>query len=94
MRWIFKIPQYRCHLNNIRNALLGRGFFSLLHFGKDIAVCVTKRESSETEAVALVEFDEREVVIHNIHRPLPLSPASRSHTSATLALYLTTFRPY
>ncbi len=47
--------------------LLERGLFSLLHFGEDTAVCVTKRESSETEAVALVECDEREVVIHNIH---------------------------
>ncbi len=56
---IFKIPQYRCHLNNVRNAtLLERGLFSLLHFGEDTAVCVTKRESSETEA--LVECDERE----------------------------------
>ncbi len=64
--WIFKIPQYRCHLNNVWNAtLLERGLFSLLHFGEDTAVCVTKRESSETEA--LVECDEREEVIHNIH---------------------------
>ncbi len=64
--WIFKIPQYRCHLNNVWNAtLLERGLLSLLHFGEDTAVCVTKRESSETEA--LVECDEREDVIHNIH---------------------------
>ncbi len=64
--WIFKIPQYRCHLNNVWNAtLLERGLFSLLHFGQDTAVCVTKPESSETEA--LVECDEREDVIHNIH---------------------------
>ncbi len=63
--WIFKIPQYRCYLNNVWNAtLLERGLFSLLHFGEDTAVCVTKRERSETEA--LVECDEREV-IHNIH---------------------------
>ncbi len=56
--WIFKIPQYRCHLNNVWNATpLERGLFSLLHFGEDTAVCVTKRESSETEA--LVECDER-----------------------------------
>ncbi len=56
--FIFKIPQYRCHLNNVRNAtLLERGLFSLLHFGEDTAVCVAKRESSETEA--LVECDER-----------------------------------
>ncbi len=55
---IFLIPQYRCHLNKIRNAkLLERGLFSLLHFGEDTAVCVTKRESSETEAVTLVECD-------------------------------------
>ncbi len=59
MIWIFKIPQYRCHLNNVWNAtLLERGLFSLLHFGEDTAVCVTKRESSKTEA--LVECDERE----------------------------------
>ncbi len=66
MIWIFKIPQYRCHLNNVWNAtLLERGLFSLLHFGENTAVCVTKRESSETEA--LVECDEREEVMHNIH---------------------------
>ncbi len=42
MIWIFKIPQYRCHLNNVWNAtLLERGLFSLLHFGEDTAVCVT-----------------------------------------------------
>ncbi len=52
--WIFKIPQYRCHLNNVWNAtLLERGLFSLLHFGEDTAV-------------ALVECDEREEVMHNI----------------------------
>ncbi len=40
--WIFKIPQYRCHLNNVWNArLLERGLFSLLHFGEDTAVRVT-----------------------------------------------------
>ncbi len=40
--WIFKIPQYRCHLNNVWNAtLLERGLFSLLHFGENTAVCVT-----------------------------------------------------
>ncbi len=55
-----------CHLNNVWNAtLLERGLFSLLHFGEDTAVCVTKCERSETEA--LVECDEREEVIHNIH---------------------------
>ncbi len=72
--WIFKIPQYRCHLNNVWNAtLLERGLFSLLHFGEDTAVCVTKRESSETEA--LVECEEREEVIHNKypHRPPQIS---------------------
>ncbi len=51
---IFKIPQYQCHLNNVRNAtLFERGLFSLLHCGEDTAVCVTERESSETEAVEL-----------------------------------------
>ncbi len=84
MIWIFKIPQYRCHLNNVRNAtLLERGLFSLLHFGEDTAVCVTKRESSETEA--LVECDEREEVIHNIHidrhkYPPSAASAPASHT--------------
>ncbi len=63
---IFLIPQYRCHINNVRNVtLLERGLFSLLYFGEDTAVCVTKRESSEIEA--LVECDEREEVIHIIH---------------------------
>ncbi len=65
---IFKIPQYRCHLNNVRNATpLERGLFSLVRCGEDTAVCVTKRESSETKALTLVECDEREEVIHNIH---------------------------
>ncbi len=46
--------------------LLERGLFSLLHFGENTAVCVTtKCESSQTEA--LVECEEREEVIHNIH---------------------------
>ncbi len=82
---IFKIPQYQCHLNKVRNAtLLERGLFSLLHFGEHTAVCVSKRESSETEA--LVECDEREEVIHNIHidrhkYPPSISISSRvSHT--------------
>ncbi len=51
----------------------------MLHFGEDTAVCVTKRESSETEA--LVECDEREEVstistltATNIHRPLHQLP--------------------
>ncbi len=69
--WIFKIPQYRCHLNNVWNAtLLERGLFSLLHFGEDTAVCVTKRESSETEA--LVEYDERSHPQYP-HRPHQIS---------------------
>ncbi len=60
--------QYRCHLNNVRNTtLLERSLFSLLHCGEDTAVCVTKRESSETEAVELVERDDTEEFIHNIH---------------------------
>ncbi len=83
-----KIPQYRCHLNNVRNAtLLEGGLFSLLHFDEDTAVCVTKRESSETEA--LVECEEREEVIHNIHidrhkyTPSAASaPASPTHNSS------------
>ncbi len=61
----YEFLKYRNHLNNVWHAtLLERGLFSLLHFGEDTAVCVTKRESSETKA--LVECDEREV-IHNIH---------------------------
>ncbi len=80
--WIFKIPQYRCHLNNVWNAtLLERGLFSLLHFGEDTAVCVTKRESSETEA--LVEWDEREV-IHNIHIDRHKYPPSAASAPASL----------
>ncbi len=83
MIWIFKILQYRCHLNNFRNVtLLERGFFSLLHCGEDTALCVTKRESSETEAVELVQRDDTEELIHNIHRP------HLAHTSVTLALYV------
>ncbi len=65
-----------CHLNNVRNATLFEG--GLLHCGKDTAVCVTKRESSETEAVEL-ERDDTEELIHNIHRPLPSAPASHTH---------------
>ncbi len=80
--WILKIPQYRCHLNNVWNAtLLERGLFSLLHFGEDIAVCVTKRESSETEA--LVECDEREV-IHNTHIDRHKYPPSAASAPASL----------
>ncbi len=91
MIFIFFILQYRCHLNNVRNpTLLERGLFSLLHFGEDTAVSVTKRESSETEAVALVECDEREEVIHNIHIDCTKCPPSAdissrvSHTQARL----------
>ncbi len=81
--WILKIPQYRCHLNNIWNAtLLERGLFSLLHFGEDTAVCVTKRESSETEA--LVECDEREEVIHNIHIDRHKYPPSAASAPGSL----------
>ncbi len=81
--WILKIPQYRWHLNNVLNAtLLERGLFSLLHFGEDTAVCVTKRESSETEA--LVECDEREEVIHNIHFDRHKYPPSAASAPASL----------
>ncbi len=81
--WIFKIPQYRCHLNNVWNAtLLERALFSLLHFGEDTAVCVTKRESSETEA--LVECEEREEVIHNIHIDRHKYPPSAASAPASL----------
>ncbi len=81
--WIFKIPQYRCHLNNVWNAtLLERGLFSLLHFGEDTAVCVTKRDRSETEA--LVECEEREEVIHNIHIDRHKYPPSAASAPASL----------
>ncbi len=47
--------------NNVQNATLcERGFFSQLHCGEGTAVCVTKRESSETEAAELVERDDTE----------------------------------
>ncbi len=87
--WIFKIPQYRCHLNNVWNAtLLERGLFSLLHFGEDTAVCVTKRESSETEALVECEereeCDEREEVIHNIHIDRHKYPPSAASAPASL----------
>ncbi len=83
--WIFKIPQYRCHLNNVWNAtLLERGLFSLLHFGEDTAVCVTKRERSETEAQ--VECEEREEVIHNIHIDRHKYPPSAASAPASLSL--------
>ncbi len=71
--------------------LLERGLFSLLHFGEDTAVCVTKRERSETEA--LVECDEREEVIHNIHidrHKYPPSAAISSHVSHKLKLSVDT----
>lgn len=85
MTWIFKIPQYQCHLNNVRNTtLFERRLFSLLHCGEDTSVCVTKRESSE--AVELEERDDR--------RTHPQYPPRLTHTSATLALYLATFRPF
>ncbi len=75
----FKIPQYRCHLNKVRNAtLLERGLFSLLHFDEDTAVCVTKRESSETEA--LVECEEREEVFRNKYPPSAAIRSRGSHT--------------
>ncbi len=65
--------------------------FSLLHCGEDTAVCVTKRESSETEAV---ERDDTEEHIHNIHidrhkYPPPPATSSRvSHTRAGLQHYI------
>ncbi len=62
--------------------LLERALFSLLYFGEDTAVCVTKRESSETEA--LVECDEREEVIHNIHIDRHKYPPSAASAPASL----------
>ncbi len=75
--------KYRCRLNNVRNAtLFESGLFSLsLHYGEDTAVCVTERESSETEAV---ERDDTEEHIHNIHtdrRKYPPPAAISSHVS-------------
>ncbi len=66
--------------------LLERSLFSLLHFGEDTAVCITKRESSETET--LVECDEREV-IHNIHIDRHKYPPSAAISSNQLfGIYL------
>ncbi len=48
----------------------------------DTAVCVTKRESSETEA--LVECDEREEVIHNIHIDRHKYPPSAASAPGSL----------
>ncbi len=80
-----------------RNTLFERGPFSLFHCGEDTAVCVTKRESSETEAV---ERDDTEELIHNItltatniHSPCHQLPCL-THISATLALDLAIFRPF
>ncbi len=68
--------------NNVWNAtLLESGLFSLLHFGEDKAVCVTKRDSSETEA--LVECEERKV-IHNIHIDRHKYPPSAASAPASL----------
>ncbi len=64
--------------------LLERGLFSLLHFGEDTAVCVTKRESSETEALTLVECDERVEVMHNIHIDRHKYPPSAASAPASL----------
>ncbi len=85
MIWIFKIPPYRCHLNKVRNAtLLERGLFSLLHFGEDTAVCVTKRESSETEALVSRMWWERRTNIHNIHIDRHKYPPSAASAPASL----------
>ncbi len=68
--------------NNVWNAtLLESGLFSLLHFGEDKAVCDTKRDSSETEA--LVECEERKV-IHNIHIDRHKYPPSAASAPASL----------
>ncbi len=51
--------------NNFRNAtLFERVFFSLLHCGEGTVLCVTKRESSETESADLVERDDRRTYPH------------------------------
>ncbi len=79
-------------------SLLERGLFSLLHCGEDTAVCLTKRESLETEALALVESDESEEVIHNIHidrhkYPPSAAISSRiSHTPAPLSTICNNFQ--
>ncbi len=81
--------------------LFERGLFSLLHCGEGTAVCVTKRESSETEAV---ERDDTEELVHNIHidlhkYPPPAAISSRvshththTHMSATSALDFSNFQ--
>ncbi len=70
--WIFEIPQYRCHLNNVWNAtLLERGLFHYCILAR-IQLYVLLCESSETEA--LVECDEREEVnLQYPHRPPQIS---------------------
>ncbi len=62
------------------------GLFSLVHCGEDLAVCVTKHDSSE--AVELVEASyDTEKLIHNIHRPLPSAPASHTHKRDFSTIY-------
>ncbi len=98
MIFILKIQQYLLHyliiiaccLNNVRNATLFEGgVFSLLHCGEGTAVCVTKRESSETEAVELLQHE-----LSHKYPPPPAISSRISHTSGTSALYLATFRPF
>ncbi len=66
-------------------ALTVKCLFSLVHCGEDTAVCVTKHESSETEA--LVECEEREL-INNIHIDRHKYPPSAASAPASLNLSL------
>ncbi len=74
--------------NNVRNAtLFEKGFFSLLHCGEGTAICVTKRESSETESADLVERVDTEELIHtDRYRNTPPAAISSciSHTPARI----------
>ncbi len=69
------------------NAPLECGLFSLLHCGEDTAVCVTKRERSETVALLECEREKSSTIststAPNIHRPLHKLPRL-SHTSSPL----------
>ncbi len=71
----FKIPQYTVWEGSLHCCTVAR---------TQLYVFI-KRESSETEALELVEHDDTEELIHNIHidhhkYPQPLTSAPASHT--------------
>ncbi len=81
--WIFKIPQYRCHLNNVWNAtLFESGLFSLLHFGEDTAVCVTMWKFRNW-STSRMWWERRS--LHNIHIDRHKYPASAASAPASLS---------